>query len=71
VVYLLSDEARGINGQVFRAQGYEVQHLAPARWDKAMTNTGPWDVATIAERLPAELGPVLKLPPIPFPEKRR
>ena len=69
-VYLLSDEAREINGQVFLAQGYEVQHLGRIVWDKSMTNTGPWDVATIAERLPRELGPILKLPPIPFPEKR-
>jgi NAD(P)-dependent dehydrogenase (short-subunit alcohol dehydrogenase family) len=71
VVYLLADESRDINGQVFLAKGYEVQHLAPARWDKSMTNIGPWDVATIAERLPSELGPVLRLPPVPFPEKRR
>ena len=71
VVYLLSDEAREINGQVFRAQGYEVQHLGRIGWDKSMTNTGPWDVATIAARLPSELGPVLKPPLLPFPEKRR
>ncbi len=71
VVYLLSDEAREINGQVFRAQGYEVQHLGRIGWDKSMTNAGPWDVATIAARLPSELGPVLKPPLLPFPEKRR
>jgi NAD(P)-dependent dehydrogenase (short-subunit alcohol dehydrogenase family) len=71
VVYLLGDDARQINGQVFQAKGYEVQHLGPIRWDKAMTNGGPWDVATIAARLPGELGPNLKLPPIPFPEKPR
>ena len=71
IVYLLSDDANAINGQVFRAQGYEIQHLGPANWDKSMTNIGPWDVATIAERLPQELGPNLKPFPIPWPERRR
>ena len=40
-------------------------------WDKAMTNTGPWDIASIAGRLPKELGPNLKPRPVPWPEKPR
>jgi hypothetical protein len=36
-----------------------------------MQNDGPWDVATIAERLPDELGPTLTPVPIPFPERPR
>jgi len=71
IVYLLTDHAKQINGQVFRAQGYEIQHLAPITWDKSMTNTGPWDVATIADRLPTELGPKLQPRPMPWPEKPR
>ena len=71
VVYLLSDEAREINGQVFQAKGYEIQHLGPIVWDKSMTSAGPWDVDAIAERLPKELGPKLKPMPVPWPEKRR
>lgn len=69
VGYLLSDAARDINGQVFEAKGYELQHLGRIGWDKAMTNTGPWDIATIAERLPKELGPILRPRPRPWPEK--
>mgnify|MGYP003525275856 CR=1 FL=1 len=69
IVYLLSDAAKGVNGQVFSAQGYELQHLGPIRWDKAMTNTGPWDVATLTERLPVELGPNLQPPFALWPEK--
>jgi NAD(P)-dependent dehydrogenase (short-subunit alcohol dehydrogenase family) len=70
VCYLLSDAARAISAQVFRAQGYEIQHLGvPVVWDKSMTNTGPWDIATIAERLPKELGPRLKPQAVPWPEK--
>jgi NAD(P)-dependent dehydrogenase (short-subunit alcohol dehydrogenase family) len=71
ILYLLGDEAREINGQVFRAQGYEVAHLASLAWDKVMKNDGPWDVATIAERLPEELGPTLTPRPVPWPERPR
>jgi NAD(P)-dependent dehydrogenase (short-subunit alcohol dehydrogenase family) len=71
VLYLLGDEARNINGQVFRVQGYEVAHLADFSWDKIMQNDGPWDLETIAARLPDELGPTLTPAPIPFPERQR
>ncbi|HWS44632.1 MAG TPA: SDR family oxidoreductase, partial [Acidimicrobiia bacterium] len=71
VLYLLGDDAREINGQVFRAQGFEVAHLAGLAWDKIMKNDGPWDVATIAERLPQELGPTLTPRPVPWPERPR
>jgi NAD(P)-dependent dehydrogenase (short-subunit alcohol dehydrogenase family) len=71
VLYLLGDEAREINGQVFRAQGYDVAHMGAIVWDKVMKNDGPWDVATVADRLPKELGPVLAPPPVPWPEKPR
>jgi NAD(P)-dependent dehydrogenase (short-subunit alcohol dehydrogenase family) len=69
IVYLLSDAAKDINGQVFNAKGFELQHMGPIGWDKSMTNIGPWDVATIAERVPTELGPRLQLPWVPWPER--
>jgi NAD(P)-dependent dehydrogenase (short-subunit alcohol dehydrogenase family) len=69
VVYLLGDDAKTITGQVFRAVGYEVQHLAPARYDKSMTQYGGFDVETVARRLKPELGPMLRPLPIPWPEK--
>jgi NAD(P)-dependent dehydrogenase (short-subunit alcohol dehydrogenase family) len=71
VCYLLGDEARDINGQIFRAQGFEVAHLGGLAWDKVMKNEGPWDVATVAARLPEELGPTLTLRPVPWPVRPR
>jgi NAD(P)-dependent dehydrogenase (short-subunit alcohol dehydrogenase family) len=71
VVYLLGDEAREVNGQVFRAQGYDVARLNGLVWGDVMQNEGPWNVATLAERLPKELGPDLMPRPVPWPEPRR
>lgn len=67
-VYLLSDKARDVNGQIFRVQGYEVGRLGMLRYAPVMTNLGQWDVDTIAERLPVELGPDLQPLPMPWPE---
>lgn len=69
-IYLLSDAARGINGQVFRVQGYEVAHMAGVAFDKTMTSIGPWEVDAVAARLPGELGPALTLLPVPWPEPK-
>ena len=70
-VYLMSDAARDINGQVFRVQGYEVGRLGMLRYAPVITNLGPWDVDTLAERVPAELGPDLQPLPMPWPEPER
>ena len=70
VVYLLGDDAHDITAQVFRAVGYEVQHLAAASYDKSMTQWKGFDVETVARRLKPELGPMLRPLPIPWPEKR-
>jgi NAD(P)-dependent dehydrogenase (short-subunit alcohol dehydrogenase family) len=67
-VYLLSDAARQINGQVFRVQGYEVGRLGMLRYAPTMTNLGPWDVDLLTQRLQAELGPDLQPLPMPWPE---
>jgi NAD(P)-dependent dehydrogenase (short-subunit alcohol dehydrogenase family) len=69
-VYLLSDAASGINGQVFRVQGYEVSRLGMLAFDKTMTSLGPWNVDAIGTRLPAELGPTLTPLPVPWPEQK-
>ena len=73
VIYLLSDAARGVNGQVFRAQGYEVSRLMNLSfaYTKSMRSIGPWDVEAIAARMPEELGPDLTPPPVPWPEPDR
>lgn len=70
-VYLLSDAARQINGQVFRVQGYEVGRLGMLRYAPTMTKLGRWDVDSLAERLPTELGPELQPLPMPWPEPER
>jgi NAD(P)-dependent dehydrogenase (short-subunit alcohol dehydrogenase family) len=67
-VYLLSDLSKDVNGQIFRVQGYEVGRLGMLRYAPAMTNLGQWDVETLAERVPAELGPDLQPLPMPWPE---
>ena len=36
-----------------------------------MKNEGPWDVASVADRLPDELGPTLTPRPVPWPERPR
>jgi len=69
-IYLLSDAARGINGQIFRVQGYEIAHMAGVAFDKTMTSIGPWEVDAIADRLPDALGPALTLLPVPWPEPK-
>jgi NAD(P)-dependent dehydrogenase (short-subunit alcohol dehydrogenase family) len=69
VLYLLGDDARGINGQVYRVQGYDIARLADVGWDKEISNDGPWEIATIAERLPRELGPKTTPTPVPWPER--
>ncbi len=71
VLFLLGDDAREINGQVFRAQGYEIAHMDEIGWSKVMKNEGPWEVTTIVERLPGELGPTLTPRAVPWPERPR
>jgi len=68
-IFLLSDAAREINGQVFRVQGYELAHMAGIGFGRTLTNVGPWDVETVATRLPGELGP-FGLMPVPWPEPK-
>jgi NAD(P)-dependent dehydrogenase (short-subunit alcohol dehydrogenase family) len=70
-VYLMSDASREINGQIFRVQGYEVGRLGMLRYAPTITNLGPWDVDTLAARVPAELGPDLQPLPMPWPEPER
>jgi NAD(P)-dependent dehydrogenase (short-subunit alcohol dehydrogenase family) len=69
-IFLLSDAAQQINGQVFRVQGYEVARMGMLSYPKVMTSIGPWDVDALAERLPAELGPDLTPLPVRWPERK-
>jgi NAD(P)-dependent dehydrogenase (short-subunit alcohol dehydrogenase family) len=71
VLYLLGDESHGINGQVYRVQGYSVARLGEVGWDKEIINDGPWDLASLAYRVPRDLGPKTTPTPVPWPERRR
>jgi NAD(P)-dependent dehydrogenase (short-subunit alcohol dehydrogenase family) len=70
-IFLLSDAAQQINGQVFRVQGYEIAKMNMMSFTTPpMTSIGAWDVDTLAERLPQELGPNLTPLPVPWPERK-
>ena len=71
VVYLLGEDAKEINGQVFRSVGYEISRMNDFGFDKVMRNPGRFTVEGIVERLPKLLGPNLKPIDIPFPERPR
>jgi NAD(P)-dependent dehydrogenase (short-subunit alcohol dehydrogenase family) len=67
VAYLLTDAASNINGQIFRAVGYEIARMSEIDFSRVMTSEGPWDLESLLERLPKELGPDLSRKPLPWP----
>lgn len=70
-IYLLSDAAEDVNGQVFRAVGFQIDRLGDLTFDRTITSDGPWDLASLFERLPKEMGPDLKREPLPWPPPGR
>jgi len=71
VVFLLSDAAAEVNGQVFRAVGYQIDRLGDLSFDRSMKSEGPWDLDSLFERIPREMGPDLKREPLPWPPPGR
>jgi NAD(P)-dependent dehydrogenase (short-subunit alcohol dehydrogenase family) len=71
VVFLLSDAAAGVNGQVFRAVGYQIDRLGDLTFDRTMKSEGPWDLDSLFERVPGEMGPDLERKPLPWPPPGR
>jgi NAD(P)-dependent dehydrogenase (short-subunit alcohol dehydrogenase family) len=71
VVYLLSDAAAEVNGQVFRAVGFQVDRLADLQYDRSMSSDGPWNLDSLFERFPQEMGPDLQRTPLPWPPPGR
>ena len=67
VLYLLSDHAAGVNGQVFLQDGYQIARMDAVTFGKSMTSEGPWNVERLFERFPEELGPDLSRQPLPWP----
>ena len=62
VVFLGSDEAQYVNGQVIGASGYRISlysHLMP---EKVLCNQGPWDLDQLSKVFKSTLGADLKPP---------
>src|SRR5436190_2449637 len=56
VVYLASDAAAGVNGQVFHARGYRYTLLAQPLAARAIQSDARWDPEELAELFPRTLG---------------
>ncbi len=55
VVFLASDEAANVTGQLFGASGYRIMHYRHIAPDKIIFNNGPWDIDELFERLKTTL----------------
>jgi NAD(P)-dependent dehydrogenase (short-subunit alcohol dehydrogenase family) len=71
VIYLLSDAAGDVNGQVFRAVGFQIDRLGDLEYDRAMTTDGPWQLDSLFDRFPKEMGTDLTRQPLPWPPPGR
>jgi NAD(P)-dependent dehydrogenase (short-subunit alcohol dehydrogenase family) len=63
VVYLGSDAASGVNGQVFHSRGYRIMLLAQPHPVRAIQGDGRWDPEELARIFPDTLGAKLMAPP--------
>jgi NAD(P)-dependent dehydrogenase (short-subunit alcohol dehydrogenase family) len=63
VVYLASDAAAGVNGQVFHARGYRYTLLAQPSAARAIRSDRRWDPEELARMFPTTLGAELEPPP--------
>jgi hypothetical protein len=70
VVYLSSDAAATVNGQVFHARGYGYTILAQPHAVRHIKHVRRWDPEELAKIFPETLGGNLKQPPsIEFGQK--
>jgi NAD(P)-dependent dehydrogenase (short-subunit alcohol dehydrogenase family) len=63
VVYLASDAAAGVNGQVFHARGYRYTLLAQPAASRAIRSDRRWDPEELARIFPTTLGADPEPPP--------
>lgn len=60
VVYLCSDEARNVSGQIFGTGGERLSHMVQPHYGKTLIRPGGWDVASLRryfqQHMPAEFG---------------
>lgn len=65
VVYLASDEAANINGQIFGASGGRISLYAPWTEEKTITKEGRWSIEELRETVPKTLAEGLVNPAPP------
>jgi NAD(P)-dependent dehydrogenase (short-subunit alcohol dehydrogenase family) len=63
VVFLASDAAAGVNGQVFHSYGFGYTLLAQPRAVRSIRANGRWDPEELAKVFPSTLGAQLAAPP--------
>ncbi|HEY4548500.1 MAG TPA: SDR family NAD(P)-dependent oxidoreductase [Pedomonas sp.] len=60
VVYLASDKARNVSGQIFGTGGERFAHMVQPHYGKTMIRPGGWDVASLADHfqqnMPSQFG---------------
>ena len=64
VAYLLTNDAREVNGQVFGVIGRRVLRLNHAGWIGTIETESAWTLDELVERVPQELGPDLAHHPL-------
>jgi NAD(P)-dependent dehydrogenase (short-subunit alcohol dehydrogenase family) len=69
VAYLLTDDAAGVNGQVFGNVGRHIHRLESRRWAGSIDSDEPWTLDALIERVPLELGPDLAHQRVLWPER--
>jgi NAD(P)-dependent dehydrogenase (short-subunit alcohol dehydrogenase family) len=57
LVYLASDEAGWISGQIVGGWGYEVHLYSLPKRQRSIFNQGPWDLDALFDRFPQAFGP--------------
>ena len=67
VLFLLSDAAAGISGQLFACSGFTISRLELPQPTGTIRSDGPWDLDDLWERFPEAFGSDLRLDPYALP----
>jgi 3-oxoacyl-[acyl-carrier protein] reductase len=55
VVFLCSDEAASVSGQIFGTGGERLSHMVQPHYGKTLTRPGGWDVESLRQHFTAEM----------------
>jgi len=64
IIYLASDEAAEINGQIFGSEGYRLLRYRHIFWDKVVYGSGPWEIDDVFKVMKRTLARDLEKPRI-------